>query len=164
MKKITNHRAKKIKEKLPFLKSLIRKEDTDYQMIFVSVFDHWLTQDEFEPHIHTEDTNELIIRRQKLQNFIVGLFKLTPIYSWKYKKNYRFYLYSFDTLNQILKKCDIQNQRGETGRRYDIILPEFQAVYSEEWDWTNIIWYRDKVIIEPLIELAKESGLFILKK
>ena len=164
MKKITKNQISDIKEKLPSLLNLIEKEDTDYQMIFVSVFDHWLTQDEFEPHIHTEDPKEIAERRNKLQSFIQGLFNLTPTFTWKTKRNNRFFIYPLETENQILNKCEIQNQHGETGQRYDIILPELKAVYSEEWDWTNIIWFRDREKIKHLIELAEKSGLYILKK
>lgn len=87
MKRITKNQISDIKEKLPSLQRLIEKEDTDYQMIFVSVFDHWLTQDEFQPEIHTEDPKEIAERRYKLQNFIIGLFNITPTFTWKRKRN-----------------------------------------------------------------------------
>ena len=164
MKKITKNQITNIKAKLPSLQKLIEKEDTDYQMIFVSVFDHWLTQDEFEPEIHTDDPNEILIRREKLQSFIVGLFNMTPTFTWKTRRNNPFFLYPLETVKQILNKCEIQNQHGETGQRYDIILPELQAVYCEEWDWTNIIWFRNREKIQPMIELAEKLGLYILKK
>lgn len=164
MKKITYNQKTDIKKKLPNLQKLMQKEDTDYQMIFVSVFDHWLTQNEFEPHIHTEDLKEILTRRNNLQNFIMGLFEMTPTYTWKIKRKKRFFIYPLETLEQILNKCNIQSQHGETGQRYDIILPELQAVYSEEWDWTNIIWFRDKKLIQPIIELAEKCGLYILKE
>jgi ABC-type oligopeptide transport system substrate-binding subunit len=86
---------------------------------------------------------------------------VTPTFNWKIKRKNRFFLYHFETIKQILNKCEIQNQHGETGQRYDIILREFQAVYSEEWDWMNIIWFRDQEKIKPLIELAEKSGLYI---
>jgi hypothetical protein len=164
MRKITKNQITIIKEKLPSLQKLIEKEDTDYQIIFVSVFDHWLTQEEFEPEIHTKDPKEISIRREKLQNFIVGLFNMTPTFTWKTRRNNPFFLYPLETVKQILNKCDIQNQHGEIGQRYDIILPELQAVYCEEWDWTNIIWFRNQEKIQPLIELAEKMGLYILKK
>lgn len=164
MKKITKNQITDIKEKLPSLQKLIEKKETDYQMIFVSVFDHWLTQDEFEPEIHAEDPKEILIRREKLKCFTIGLFNMTPTFTWKTKKNNRFFLYPLETVKQILNKCEFQNQHGETGQRYDIILPELKAVYSEEWDWTNIIWYRDKKEIQPLIDLAQQSDLYILEK
>ncbi|MGB1205856.1 MAG: hypothetical protein ACPG5B_09430 [Chitinophagales bacterium] len=160
---ITTKKAKEIKKKLPSLQRLIEREDTDYQILFVSIFDHWLKPDEVGL-IHTEDENELKIRRKKLQDFIVGLFEMTPTYTWKYKRKNRFFLYSFTTLNQVLKNCNIQYQHGESGRGYDIILPEFEIVYSEEWDWTNIIWFRNERSVKPLIELAEKSGLYILHK
>jgi hypothetical protein len=164
MKKLTNTQTKEIKDRLPFVQNLIEGEDADYQMIFVSIFDHWLTQDEFETEINTEDRTELNIRREKFQNFIDGIYSLTDIYSWKYKRHNRFFIYPFTSLNQLTKKCKIDNQHGESGRRYDLIIPDFGAIYSEEWDWTNIIWYRDRKEIQPLINLAQQSGLYILEK
>ena len=130
----------------------------------MSVFDHWLTEDEFQSEIHTEDRTELKERRDKFKKFTVGLYNLSSIYSWKYKRHNRFYIYPFTSLNQLTEKCKIDDQHGENGRRYDLIIPDFGAVYSEEWDWTNIIWYRDKEKIKPLIELAQESGLHILEE
>jgi hypothetical protein len=164
MKNITNNHRKEINEKLPSLRKLIEREDTDYQMIFVSVFDHWLTQDEFQSKIHTKDSKEISIRRENLKLFAKGLFNLTPTFTWRIKRKNRFFIYPFNSEKQILNKVDIQNQHGESGQRYDVILPEIEAVYSEEWDWTNIIWYRDQEKVERLIELAKCSGLYILKK
>lgn len=164
MKKITKNQITCIKEKLPSLQKLVEKEDTDYKMIFVSVFDHWLTQDEFGPAIHTEDSKEIAQRRGKLKYFIAELLNMTPTYSWKIKRKNRFFLYPIQSLKQILNICKINIQHGESGQRYDIILPELQAVYSEEWDWTNIIWFRDQEKVKPLIELAEKSGLYILKK
>ncbi|MEQ8360047.1 MAG: hypothetical protein RH860_11215 [Cytophagales bacterium] len=164
MTKLSKKEAQNIRVKLPSLLNLVRKEDSDYQLIFVSVFDHWLTQDEFEPHIHTEEFGELQRRRDSLQKFIVGLFDLVPTFSWRYKRKKRIYLYRFETLNQILKKCDLQNQNSQTGQRYDILIPDLQACYSEEWDWTNCLWFRNEDKIKPLIELAKNSGLYILEK
>ena len=164
MKRITKNQIRGIKEKLPFLQRLIEKEDTDYQMIYVNVFDHWLTQDEFQPEIHAEDRKEIAERRNRLQNFIIDLFNMTPTFTWKRKRNNQIFLYRIETEIQILSKCAIQNQHGETGQRYDIILPELRAVYSEEWDWTNIVWFKDQAKIQPLIELAEKSGLYILMK
>jgi hypothetical protein len=164
MNKLTKTEIKGIKESLPFLQNLIEGEDTVYNMIFVSVFDHWLTEGAFEPDIHTEDRTELNDRRDKLKKFIVGLYNLTNTYSWKYKRHKRFFIYPFNSVNQLTQKCNIENQHGETGRRYDILIPEFGANYSEEWDWTNIIWFRDRKEIQPLIDLAHQSGLYILER
>jgi|SRR5690554_2071402 len=164
MKKLNKAEIKGIKESLPFLQNLIEGEDTEYKLIFVSVFDHWLTEDEFQPEIHTEDRTELKDRRDRFKKFIVGLYSMTNTYSWKYKRHKRFFIYPFISLDQLTEKCNIESQHGESGRRYDLLIPEFGAVYSEEWDWTNIIWYRDKKEIQPLIDLAQQCDLYILEK
>ena len=164
MKKLTNQEFKNIKYQLPSLRKLIEDENDDYDIIFISVFDHWLTENEFNKEIHEIDKKEITDRRRKLENLISELYDLTPTYLWKYKKQNRFYIYSVNSKNHLLKRCDIKNQTGESGKRYDIILPEFRAVYSEEWDWTNIIRFKERDKIEPLLNLAKEIGLNVLEK
>lgn len=105
--------TQQIRERLPNLQNLVEREETDYEMIFVSVFDHWLTQNEFQPKIHKKDKIELKERRKKLRTFIESLFKLTSRYSWKYDKNDFFVLHPFEKISEIINKCDIQNQHGE---------------------------------------------------
>ncbi|WP_298248375.1 hypothetical protein [uncultured Christiangramia sp.] len=143
---------------------MIEDENSDYDIIFISVFDHWLTENEFNKEIHEIGEKEIANRRRKFENFISELYDLTPTYLWKYKKQNRFYIYSVNSKNHLLKRCDIKNQTGESGKRYDIILPEFRAVYSEEWDWTNIIRFKERDKIEPLLTLAREIGLNVLEK
>ena len=164
MKKLTNQELKNIKYQIPSIQELIENENEKYDLIFISVFDHWLTENEFNNEIHEIDKKEIIDRRKKFENFISELYDLTPTYLWKYKKQNRFYIFSVNSKSHLLKRCDIKNQTGESGKRYDIILPEFRAVFCEEWDWTNIIKYKEREKIEPLLNLAKKVGLNVLEK
>jgi len=41
-----------------------------------------------------------------------------------------------------------------------IILPELNAVFTEEWDYTWILWTKNRGAVETLSPLIKDVGLF----
>lgn len=43
------------------------------------------------------------------------------------------------------------------------IVPQYSAIYNEEWDWTNLLWYKDENQIKPILDIANKVGLFVLK-
>ncbi len=169
MSNISNEELKEIKRYLPDYKKLIEQDDSllesgKYKKIFISVFDHWLTNEEANEMIFVdEDLNELKARRKKFKMVAEELHKATDIYFWKYKRNYRIVLQKPINNKDVLRKCDFDNLWSQSGRRYTLILPKYSAIYSEEWDWTNIIWYTDEKKILPILKIAENAGLNILK-
>lgn len=163
MNKIHPNEINEIKHKLPFLQSLIEENNIDYKIKFISVFDHWLTRNEFEIEMeNSNDETTLLLRRENLKSFVIKLFESTKTYSWKFKRKNRFFIYPFLSINQILNKCNFENQNWQTGNRYVIIIPEFEAIYKEGWDWSCELYFKDENKIQPLIKLVENSGLFIL--
>jgi hypothetical protein len=160
---------KRINQRLPELQKLIEEDDSFiergiYKKIFICVFDHWLTREEAENQIFIDkDIEELKSRRQKFKNFIEDIYNQTEFYTWKYKRHYRFHIQKPTSIKDVFRKCDFENLWSQSGQRYSFLLPEYSAVYSEEWDWTNIIWYINKEQIKPLLEKAKNIGLYILE-
>ena len=149
-KNISQIELKRINHNLPNLKKLIEEDDTFidsgvYKKIFICVFDHWLSNEEADNQIFIDkDLVELKSRRQKFKDFVIEMNSKTQLFSWKYKRHYRFHIQKPESLNDVLRKCDFDNLWSQSGRRYNFLLPEYSAVYNEEWDWTNIIWYTDR--------------------
>ena len=160
---------KRINQRLPELNKLVEEDDAFmktgfYKKIFISVFDHWLTREEVKNQIFIdENSEELKSRRQKFKDFIEDTYNKTELYTWRYKRHYRFHIQKPTSIKDIFRKCDFENLWSQSGQRYSFILPEYSAVCAEEWDWTNIIWYTNKEKIEPLLEKAKSIGLYILE-
>ena len=166
---ISELELKKINQRFPELKKLIEGEDSFiesgiYKKVFISVFDHWLSHEEADNLIYIdEDLEELKSRRQKFKAFIEGVYNQTELYTWRYKRHYRLHIQKPTSLEDIFRQCDFENLWSHSGRRFSFLLPEYSAVYAEEWDWTNIIWYTDKEKIKPLLTEAKKVGLYILE-
>ena len=160
-KKPTKAELKKIRQSLPNAKRQLVEDHDIYNRVFISVFDKWLTPEEVDK-ISKLELKELFERRQKLEAIIMEFYELTETYIWRYKRHKRIVFYKPSSLTHLLNRCDIKNQNWWHGHRYHILLPEFSAIYGEEWDWTNILWYIDKEKIKPLLKLAENSGLHIL--
>ncbi len=166
---ISELELKKIKQHLPNLIKLIEEDSTFmvegiYKKIFISVFDHWLSREEVGNRIFIDgDLEELKSRREKFKDFIKGVNKQTELYTWRYKRHSRFHIQKPASIKDVLRRCDFENLVSNSGNRYSFLLPEYSAVYTEEWDWTNIIWYTDKVDIEPLLKEVERTGLYILE-
>jgi len=148
-KKPTNGELKKISETLPNVKYLLKNGKENYNKIFVSVFENWLKPEELD-RLYDQDFDVLAKRRFRFEQIICEFYNMTSTYIWRYKRHYRIIFYKPTSLQHLLLKCDIKNQNYWFDHRYDILLPEFSAVYSEGSDWTNIIWYRNLQQIEPL--------------
>jgi hypothetical protein len=43
------------------------------------------------------------------------------------------------------------------------VLPQFEALYFESWDYTSYFYFKNEKILDTLVDWAKESGLYILK-
>jgi len=44
-----------------------------------------------------------------------------------------------------------------------ILIPECYAIYYENWEDTNVLWYMDRKDVEPIIELAESCGLHLIE-
>ncbi|WP_303917918.1 hypothetical protein [Draconibacterium sediminis] len=166
---ISDKELKSIKKRLPDFRKVLEEDESFietgiYKKIFISVFDHWLTKDEANKMIFIDsDLSELQLRRDKFESFTKALYEKTNIYFWKYKRNYRIFFKQPKSFKDILRRCDFNNLYSQSGDRYSLILPEYSAIYNEGWDWTNVIWYMDRNKIEPILEIAKKTGLNILE-
>lgn len=162
--KITQTENKHIKQSLPYLNRLLNgdeKIELLYNKTAISIFDHWLEPEETEK-IFIKDLKEIQERRRKFKDAVGKLYNSTQIYFWRNKRHQRFFLYKPTSLEMVLKNCDFENLDGYRGRHYCLILPEFSAIFQEEWDWTNILWFRDGAKIQPILDIVNESGLNVI--
>lgn len=105
---------------LPDFKKVIEDDETFiekgiYKKVFISVFDHWLKEDEVKYIFVDNNENELIERRRKFRLFIEELFILTDLYSWKYKRHYRFFIKKPNELTDVFRLCDFEGLTSNRG-------------------------------------------------
>lgn len=160
-RKLTTEELRRIRTGLPNAKKQLYDDRDIYKKICISIFNKWLTEEECY-QIYETDPEVLKEWRSKFENVIKEFYELTDVYLWRHKRHNRITFYKPSSLENLLKRCNINNQNWWDGHRYDILLPNYSAIYGEEWDWTNIIWHIDSEKIQPLLEIVQKSGLYIL--
>lgn len=159
---------RQIRKQLPNYRRLLIEDEQlldsgEYKLVFVSVFDHWLSPSEAQQLIDVDNNKtELLTRRMKFESLIRQLSENTQLYVWKFKRHRRIFIQKPQSIEDILRRCQFESLSSMRGKQYSILLPEYSAVMHEEWDWTNAIWYKNKEMITPLLDLAKSNGLHIL--
>ena len=55
----------------------------------------------------------------------------------------------------------IKDSMNKTTDKFSIyVIPELECIISEDWDYTYIIWYTNKTVIEKLQPFIEKSGLY----
>ena len=52
------------------------------------------------------------------------------------------------------------SQEKESSQFTQIVIPDLGAVFTEEWDYTWILWHKNNGAVEALAPLIREAGLF----
>ena len=123
----------------------------EFNKEFVCIFDGWLGMENL--HKLDEVTE---VEWSRFNNLLQLLHQ-----------NYR--LYIADLVSNACSEIEdiepiLMSYKESGDKEYNqftkIIIPELNAVYTEEWDCTSIIWYKNKGVVEALSPLIKSAGLF----
>ncbi len=161
---ITKYELKEIRKNFPGIRDVLESDwekHPEYKIMTISVFDHYLNEHEIDTIYDTHDET-VKLRRQLIENSIKGIYENTKVYLMKYKRKDRLFFYNTNSLSHLLNHCNIKNQHWWTGQRFNLILPEYDAIYSEDFDWGNAIFYLDVEKIKPLSKIIEDAGMHIL--
>ena len=122
----------------------------DFKKEFVSIFEGWLGS----ANLHKLDE----VGGEDLERFnslLRLLFRDYTLHAVDLEKGRSEKLECVDAI------CDslAQNLNEEYEQFYRLIIPELGAVFTEEWDYTWILWHRDNGAVEALSPLIAEAGL-----
>ena len=129
---------------------------TEYPRLAISVFDHWLNEEE-SSIIENCPESEKTRRNQNLTAHWQKLFLLTPIFQINENGLLK---QASDEETFVQESMPLPDKTAEQFQF--IIMPEYKAIYAENWDDTNLLWYQNRGLIKPILKSAKESGLYVL--
>ena len=162
---LSKNRQVELNTKFPDLFKLYCVDETPhYKKVAVSVFDHWLTREEFQEDYPEQE--EKLRRDKSLHDFAKVMSKNTEVLNFKFKGKWERCLPSFrkfssqETMDNYLHPAGDNDSSDKFCR---LVLPEFEAVYFESWDYTNIFYIQDDKVIPQIKKRANESGVFCLE-
>lgn len=161
---VSNVEAELIHQKFPLLEKVLERDsDGGMQKIAISVFDHWL-RDESEWYLmDCFEGPERIIRDRKLEAHWAALFDLTPAYTPRYRGRWpnkaKLVLKRYTNREGFLSQSRLRMTKGPS---QFLILPKLECIYAAGWDDTNILYFKNKEVAKPVLDLATKAGLFHL--
>ena len=122
-----------------------------FEKEFVSLFDGWLGTENL--HKLDEVTEVEWARSNSLLRQI--------------QQNHRLYIVDLEAcvcreINDIdsITGSHKDSMDKEYAQFTKIVIPELDAVYTEEWDYTWILWHKNNGAVEALSSLIMGAGLF----
>lgn len=131
-------------------------EDADlsllgFRKVFVSVFDHWLSREEYErlfPLSEGQQSAYAKVRRK----FYAGLEGDKYRYSGSY---------------ELLPELAYQDELGrlEDGSKLmNFYVPRYKMFVEGGYEHTDVIYYQDASLMQDVLEGARECGLHVLEE
>ena len=166
-KNLANQEQVKLREQFIDLDKIFAVEDTPtYTYLAISVFDHWLTKEEFDYHLVNTIDEKQNLRNEALYAFSKKVMSNTKVVNlkWGGLKGKRRPLFRSFTSEQAQLDYFLP-AIGSSGKPFFLsALPDLNVIFIESWDDTNIMYLKDESV-KPLIKKwAAESGVYCLDK
>ncbi len=160
-------RQKSLAEAFPELLSLYDFiEVADYKKVSISVFDHWLSQDEAIKNIDNVSTIQAAKNNDLLHKFTISLTQSTEAYLVKFRgrnSDKKVIFKEFTSQKALVNILTPEYHFSGDRYRFILVLPQLNIVYFEGSDFTHQVYYKREKDMEFVSVLAKESGLSIIK-
>lgn len=139
--------------------------DEFYDILFVSAFDHWLTEEEcdklslcFADFLKSNDESYLE-KLEKFKQFYSHFFNIGA-FSWEENQDYdKLSFIAFDDYEEYIIRC----QESALERKFlNICVPDMQMVICGGFDLTHKILMKKEKSKNDLINLANNSHLYLL--
>ncbi len=123
----------------------------EFKKEFISIFDGWLGKENY--HKLDEVTES---EWSRFNHFIRLL-----------SENFELFLINFevqsatkvDDINNVLTTYE-EDKDKDASHFTNLIIPQLKCVLSEEWDYTYILWYKDKITVDALKSLISKARLY----
>lgn len=152
----------------PELDKVVAVEYTNkYRFMAVSVFDHWLSEDESDQLLSAVSEKEQILRNQKFDLLSNKIIQSTEVINFTFKGRLAKSRPVFRRFTSEESKKDYMQSASNfvsSNFFFKIALPELEALYFESWDDTNIFYLRNKQHADLIETWANECGLYRLDK
>ncbi|PHR94687.1 MAG: hypothetical protein COA78_31845 [Blastopirellula sp.] len=123
----------------------------EFEMEFISIFKGWLGLE----NLHKLDE----VTEQEWGKFNI-LLELVS-------EQHELHVVDYETescslisdVNLILESYSMSMEK-DASRFTTLIIPELDCVLSEDWDYTYILWHKNKTAVKALEPLIHKAGLF----
>jgi hypothetical protein len=139
--------------------------EENYDIQFISAFDHWLTVDEYDTSTvcfaeFQENKNESYLEyEEKFIEFYKSLYSIGA-YAWEESNDFsRLSFLSFDNEKEYIEKCLESLREIKT---MSICVPEIHIIICGGFDLTQKVLINKKTESSRLVNLVNDNNLYLL--
>ena len=122
----------------------------EYSKEFVSLWGGWLGSENYHKLDEVEPQDW-----EKFNTFVSKVYSLYEMYTVTEEGEV---LEKVNDISDVLSNYE-ESMNKECSQFTKLVLPSVPCVITEEWDYTYIIWYKDREKIAGILRCAKEVGL-----
>lgn len=157
-------------------KKLENSESVDFNKICISIFDHWLSEEEASQQINSfpvfiqkiaridfNTENILGLCKEYYQNeakfisWYTILYKNLNIICYDKTKNS---FYNFNSFEDYIDSC----QRSIREQKFlNLFLPDYECIIEGNFDFTCPVSFKDQNRLYKILDYAKAAGLYPLE-
>lgn len=136
----------------------------DVQILSVSVFDHWLSQDAACALLENVSAEEQGRRDRLLENFCAKMTDDTEVLSFvmRGRKKNRPVFRAFKSKDALKSYCKPAGGKTLGHRNFYVVLPEMGCAFYESWDDTYHFFFTAPGIELAACKWATQSGVYLL--
>ncbi|WP_136221008.1 hypothetical protein [Massilia sp. Mn16-1_5] len=136
------------------------------QTLSVSVFDHWLSQEEAGEKLENVPAVEQARRDALLGDFCSRMVGSTEVISFVQRgRQWRRIIFRRFLSDAVISEyCRPGGGRVFGHRHFQVVLPEFRCAFYESWDDTYHFFFVQPGIAEAARVWASQSGVYLLDR
>ena len=158
-------RQQELRSIYPWLRSIQEGENASIQLLSISVFDHWLTEEEASSLLVNVPTIEQQRRDRLHADFCARIARETEVLSFAFRsrRKDRLVFRSFASGASLSAYFTPYGGRTLGHAAFQVALPELRCAYFESWDDTNHFYFADTARMARVTEWARQADLHMLK-
>lgn len=132
----------------------------DWPCVAITVFDHWLTREEFEQHFTHRSLDQQMDIEQRWHSLYSFLAKDLACYQYKYRSTHRLMFKEPRNRAVFVRRLSRSSMAGAL----TLVIPEYSAVLEQGYDETCWLYFECRASIEPLLHKIRALGLYTLER
>ena len=160
-------RQEELTRQFPWLMSVDLKAEGDkVQVLSVSIFDHWLSEEEGSVQLENVPAQEQARRDALLADFCARMTDATEVLSFvqRGRRDRRIVFRSFASNAALAAYCRPNGGKTLGHAHFHVVLPELDCALYESWDDTYHFFFTKPAAVVAARGWAEKSGLFLLSE
>ncbi|MBA1245875.1 hypothetical protein [Pseudomonas japonica] len=173
LENVSKSRQSHLEGRFSWLAAVIQGEEFDRsRVLWVSVFDHWLSREDANALLENIPPEEESRRNMLLEGFCGEMIANTEVLSFAMRRHGRCrpVFRSFKSKDMLLGYCrpgggtlfGHPRRYGFRHRHFQVALPEFGCIFQEYWDSTYYFYSSSPQLEEAARRWAARTGVYIL--